>query len=407
MFSVDNFYEFFNSCYGSKSKNIVPWIFRPHGSKNLAESFPLIEKHPHASMELAELQISNALIMHDQESFFHDHCMHIYRTDLLCNKKNPAWQEMTNEELFLQKWRTCSWPIFCHSEKNSKDIAWVEQTGCIPCYYFWHGLIARDWFRHWKHYNNLQNQSTWQKRFLLYIRDCSGTRSYRSDIKNRLYELKDQIDTDWDRTRNLSSDFSAKISMEDGQNTAIHLVAETLFDESKIHVTEKVFKPMVMEQPFILFSAPHTLEYLRNYGFRTFDHIWDESYDQEKNPSVRMDKIINLIKKLCNKSNTEFQDIIFHCREIIDHNKKYFFSDRFEEILLNELHYNMQIAIQEQQNRSVIDPGGSIFFVYDNIIKKNISISPHLKEDMRNIIAVMSTQYPKRYQLIKQKYPWC
>ena len=67
----------------------------------------------------------------------------------------------------------------------------------------------------------------------------------------------------------------------------------------------------------------------------------------------------------------------------------------------------MQIAIQEQQNRSVIDPGGSIFFVYDNIIKKNISISPHLKEDMRNIIAVMSTQYPKRYQLIKQKYPWC
>ena len=194
MFSVDNFYEFFNSCYGLKSKNIVPWSFRPHGSKNLAESFPLIEKYPHASMELAELQISNALIMHDQESFFHDHCMHIYRTDLLGNKKNPAWQEMTNEELFLQKWRTCSWPIFCHSEKNSKDIAWVEQTGCIPCYYFWHGLIARDWFRHWKHYNNLQNQSTWQKRFLLYIRDCSGTRSYRSDIKNRLYELKDQID---------------------------------------------------------------------------------------------------------------------------------------------------------------------------------------------------------------------
>ena len=40
-----------------------------------------------------------------------------------------------------------------------------------------------------------------------------------------LYDVKDQVDTDWDNVSNITSDFSAKISVEDAQNTAVHLVA--------------------------------------------------------------------------------------------------------------------------------------------------------------------------------------
>ena len=161
MFSVDNFYTFFNSYYGWDSQKTVPWIFRPHGSKRLEESYPLL----HGNVEFF---INKALIMHDQENFSHEDSLYIYRQYLIENKKwSPSWQALQDGELFLAKFRSCSWPIFCHSEKNSDDIKWLENIGCIPCYYFWHGLISRDWFRHWKYHGSFQKPQVWKKRFIL------------------------------------------------------------------------------------------------------------------------------------------------------------------------------------------------------------------------------------------------
>jgi hypothetical protein len=407
MFSVNNFYEFFKSYYGWEKTRISPLIFCTHGSKNLYDVHPLVEKRLHTELPSMELSINNALFLHDQEPFFYNHSMDIYRNTLLENKKDPLYLNMTDQELFfLRIFRTCSWPIFCHSEKNSKDIDLVERDGCIPCFYFWHGLIARDWFRHWKHHSEIHNKVPWNKRFLLYIRDCSGTRTYRHQIKNLLYDIKDQIDTDWENTRNISADYSAKISIEDAQKTAVHIVAETVFNDTKIHVTEKTFKAVVMKQPFIVFAGPGTLQFLRNYGFRTFGDIWDESYDQEMDHTTRLIKITTLIKDLYHKSQHEFQKIIEQCREIVDYNQRYFFSDDFETRLLDELHNNMQASISEQQRRSLNDPGGSLFFMYDNVLKREIQIPDLMIEFMEKIVEEIKTRYPARYSLIRQKYHW-
>ena len=407
MFSVDNFYDFFKSHYGWEKARISPWIFITHGSKNLFNVHPLVEKRLHTELPSMEFSLNNALVLHDQEPFDVCDSLHIYKHSLLENKKDPSFQHMTNQELFLQTWRSCSWPIFCHSEKNSSDIAWIEKIGGIPCYYFWHAFIARDWFRHWKHRGDMHSNASWKQRFLLYIRDCSGTRTYRSQVKNMLYDIKDQVDTDWNNTRNLTADFSAKISVEDAQNTAIHLVAETVFNDSKIHVTEKTFKPMVMKQPFMVFAGPGTLQYLKNYGFRTFDGVWDESYDLEQNHDMRLAKIINIIKDLSHKPDKEFKEIIDKCMEIVDHNHKHFFSDIFEETLLNELHANMQASIKEQQSKTCIDPGGSYFSAYDSMLKRKIPIPFNIEQNIKYISDAMKNRYPERYQLVKQKYPWC
>ena len=406
MFSVDNFYEFFKSHYGWERTSMSPWIFSSHGCKNLLDYHPFLEKKSFMELPEMEFEINNALILHDQEPFVVSDSLHIYRQSLLENKKDPLFLNMTDQELFLQRWRSCSWPIFCHSEKNSQDIAWIEKIGCVSCYYFWHALIARDWFRHWKHRGDIYN-TAWKRRFLLYIRDCSGTRTYRSQVKNMLSDIKDHVDTDWNNDRNITADFSAKISIEDAQNTGIHLVAETVFNDTKIHVTEKTFKPIVMKQPFIIFSGPETLQYLKNYGFRTFDCIWDESYDQELDHDLRLIKIIKIIKDLSNKSDNEFQDIIDQCKEIVDYNHRYFFSDVFESVLLDELHANMRAAITEQQRKTCLDPGGSFFSVYDSMLKRKISIPLSIETNMKYIIDAMKSRYPKRYQLVKQKYPWC
>ena len=407
MFSIDNFYEFFRSHYGWEKAGMSPWIFHTHGSKNLSDTRPFVEKRLYMELPKMEFQINNALVLHDQEPFAVPNSLHIYRHSFLENKKDLLFLNMTDQELFLQTWRSCSWPIFCHSEKNSPDIAWIEKIGCVPCYYFWHALIARDWFRHWKHRGDMQNNATWKQRFLLYIRDCSGTRTYRSQVKSMLSDIKDQIDTDWDNTRNITADFSAKISVEDAQNTALHLVAETVFNDNKIHLTEKIFKPMVMKQPFIVFAGPGTLQYLKNYGFRTFDCVWDERYDLEQDHSIRLEKITNIIKDLSRKSDKEFKDLIDKCWEIVDHNHRHFFSDVFEDMLLDELHTNMQVAIKEQQSKMCVDPGGSFFYAYDSMLQRKISIPFEIEQNMKCMIDAMKSRYPERYQLVKQKYPWC
>jgi len=407
MFSVDNFYEFFKSHYGWEKACMSPWSFPTNGSKDLFDAYPLVEKKLHTELPSMEFSLNNALVLHDQEPFVVSDSLHIYRHSLLENKKFLLFLNMTDQELFLQRWNSCSWPIFCHSEKNSSDIAWVEKIGCVPCYYFWHAFIARDWFRHWKHRGDMNTNTAWKQRFLLYIRDCSGTRNYRTQVKNMLCDIKHQVDTDWDNTRNITADFSAKISVEDAQNTAIHLVAETVFSDSKIHVTEKTFKPMVMKQPFMIFAGPGTLQYLKNYGFRTFDCVWDESYDQEQDHDLRLAKIINIIKDLSRKSDKEFRDIIDKCWEITDHNHKHFFSDVFEDMLLNELHNNMREAIKEQQRKICVDPGGSFFYAYDSMLQRKILIPLGINQNMKSIVDAMKSRYPERYQLLKQKYPWC
>ena len=58
------------------------------------------------------------------------------------------------------------------------------------------------------------------------------------------------------------------------------MVTETVYRGKKNHLTEKTFKPIVMQQPFIIQSCKGSLEYLRRYGFKTFADFWDESYDE-------------------------------------------------------------------------------------------------------------------------------
>jgi hypothetical protein len=63
----------------------------------------------------------------------------------------------------------------------NKTINFLEK-GIIPVYVFWHALISRDWYRHWRLNINATpsiNRSLNTKRFLLYARAWTGTREYR------------------------------------------------------------------------------------------------------------------------------------------------------------------------------------------------------------------------------------
>jgi hypothetical protein len=78
-----------------------------------------------------------------------------------------------------------------------------------------------------------------------------------------------------------------------------HIVTESeMTDGSVIRVTEKILKPLVGLQPFIVIGNPGSLKLLRHLGFKTFDALIDESYDSIEDPGRRMDAVFNQIDRL-------------------------------------------------------------------------------------------------------------
>lgn len=407
MFSVDNFYEMIRSYYGFESTGTLPWIWRDVGEKNLGDMVCLIDRHTSENIRQNGKYLAyDAMILHDQEPFARELSLDIYRQrEHILAKKIPMWIEMDERELFLQKWFSSGWPIFCHSEQNSKDIEWIKDIGCIPCHYFYHGFIARDWFRHWKHHGDFRQREIHQ-RFLCYIRDTSGPRSYRKKLMQDLSPLASSVRSTWAQDPIITADYSAKIVIQDAVQTGLHIVAETVFAESKIHLTEKIFKPMVMRQPFVVFAGAGALRYLRSYGFQTFGDIWDESYDNEPDADKRMSMILALIHDLNRLCDADFQLMLDRCTCIINHNHRHFFSQEFEDILLQELHANIQSALQEQKHRHQRDPGGSWFWVWNSMLNRGVQIGQARQDLHRRFLNYLGSHDPGRLHLIRQQYPW-
>jgi hypothetical protein len=103
-------------------------------------------------------------------------------------------------------------------------------------------------------------------------------------------------------------------------NTFVNVFTETLFEEDTIFLSEKIFKPIYCLQPFIVFGNPGTLEELQKLGFRTFGEFWDESYDQEISFTKRLEKIIEIMKDLANKTHGELLQMTREMSDILEHN---------------------------------------------------------------------------------------
>jgi len=78
------------------------------------------------------------------------------------------------------------------------------------------------------------------------------------------------------------------------------------------------------------------LAYLRSYGFRTFEGIWDESYDSAED-DVRIERIASLLRSLDELPIDAKQDLFEQAQEVIEHNWNHFYNGGFEKILWTEL----------------------------------------------------------------------
>jgi imidazoleglycerol phosphate dehydratase HisB len=123
---------------------------------------------------------------------------------------------------------------------------------------------------------------------------------------------------------------------DESAESLLYLVTETVATGQRHHLTEKTFKPIALGMPFVIVGTKGSLEYLRGYGFRTFDSIWDESYDQAED-DVRIERIASLLRSLDELSVEAKQDLFNQCQEVVEHNWNHFYNGGFEAVLWKEL----------------------------------------------------------------------
>jgi hypothetical protein len=266
------------------------------------------------------------------------------------------------------------------------------------CYYFFHAFAAADWYRGYKYDSRLipPNQRIIRKKYITFNRITGGARSYRSFLvaelaKNNLLEhghvsysdvcpvydnsYKENIvstiaqyhlDADYVlESKNildtvnfpLRIDNQNKNSIPNGSQTLsaipecmesfLHIVTETCFWENKCHLTEKIFKPIVAQQPFVLLGCANNLAYLRRYGFRTFDQWWDESYDEIEDPIARLQAVVQIVRDISELSDADLEKMLLDMQLVLNHNHSWFYSKEFLDLVWDELKQNLTLAIDK------------------------------------------------------------
>lgn len=92
-----------------------------------------------------------------------------------------------------------------------------------------------------------------------------------------------------------------------------------IYDEK--FITEKTWRNMLNGHPMVWIGTRHTVKMLQHLGFKTFNTLWDESYDDIRNPLDRFNIACKLINELCQKTDEEWMEIQEKAIPILEHNQ--------------------------------------------------------------------------------------
>jgi hypothetical protein len=266
----------------------------------------------------------------------------------------------------------------CTSERDSDNVDGLcKKYGWKSYYYFFHGWAALDWYRGYDKTFLIQpwDQRTPTKTFIAPNRIIAGERLHRLEVlyhifKNQMLDnhiscpavcpaenisIQDAVRPLIAKYPDIEEVFSAQslpinfdgetdhpmhscwLSLfKEAADSLLYLVTETVATGRRHHITEKTFKPIAMGMPFMIVGTQGSLKYLRSYGFRTFEELWDESYD-DADDKDRIAMIANTLRSLNELTPQGRQQLFDRAKPIIEHNWNHFYGGGFERILWAEL----------------------------------------------------------------------
>lgn len=101
---------------------------------------------------------------------------------------------------------------------------------------------------------------------------------------------------------------------------AIELVCASSVHDHVVDFGEKIMRPMLCRQPFVWISSADSNRRLADWGFKTFNEFWNESWDhyEEEWLPTKIDEIAKTCKHIVD--TYEINDIKNLCRHIVTHN---------------------------------------------------------------------------------------
>lgn len=318
-----------------------------------------------------------------------------------CFDQEPITAEFEQLVAKIQRnWKRARPLVLLNTELDSEiknDILkkYYDQRYYIQdCYYFFHIFAAADWYRGYRYNSDIINLSERKikKKFITFNRITGNSRAYRGIFVAELHKQdllpyghvsfsnvcpehgiynksarelisKHGVDPDIvNETISLLSTINNKLRIDqqdsdfitNGSQTIdalpqlmesfLYVVTETCFWERKKHLTEKIFKPIVTKNPFVLLGCPNNLQYLKSYGFKTFDSWWDESYDKIDDPIKRIRAVVKIIKDICSMSLEDLEGMLRGMKYVLEHNYNLFYSQEFMDRAYNELKLNLETA---------------------------------------------------------------
>jgi len=192
-------------------------------------------------------------------------------------------------------------------------------------YYLYHNDIIRE--NSYMSLNNLDNNP----RHPFYV---PSVEKEKLGIIKQFYEYHykcwsfDGNDLNINLSNNFEEDYHKK--------TFLSLVSETSADENIVFFSEKTFKPIYACQPFIISGNAFSLKKLKEFGFKTFDRWWDESYDDEYFFKDRAKKIENVLMEISLKTDEELSKMLIEMESVLSHNYDVFINYK-NQLLLRAL----------------------------------------------------------------------
>jgi len=369
MFNVDNIYDILNTNF-LRPNTLSGAILHEFGKCDSMNDIWTLNTDLHEVL----FNLQN-VYFYDQEPVY-DHGIVIRMHDIFSKEYNNSYYGIDGG-------------LFATSEKNNPKVTAIcTKLKLSQWYYFYHAFASLDWFRSIQYMPKVDN--IWKGASFINLNNLyTGPRIYRLEFLSKLYkqglfgegiisyninDYSSEIDHNrYLRDKDSVLEFCEKVGnsfriqsnnyMKDNasaeQEYSIwtsafwHVVSETCFYEKTLHLTEKVFKPIVARQPFLLLSTPRSLEYLREYGFKTFNKFIDESYDHVTDPELRMQKVVEQLTYICNLTANQKQEMYNDMQSILDYNFNHFYNE-LENIAWRELVTNFETALEESNNLSCL-----------------------------------------------------
>jgi hypothetical protein len=362
MIPVDNFYNVLYANLFNQSSD-SRFIYFLNFTTNVTTSDLFLSWQPTPGVN--SLAHDNITIFYDQEPIFDDTVMQLLDS------------VMTNDEWLVHSGQL----ILGNSEHSNLKTALCKNSRLNDWYYFYHGFAALDWYRDYKYFP--KSKFKFDKVFMSLNHLMTTDRSYRltlvanyiengimdqgivslplkdknRSVKEELFAQDSKMSVAAKKLVHkhvlpLSAPLIADTEYPDGYMSAAtdfdfqrkafwHVVAETVFYHKKLHLTEKIFKPIIARRPFLLVAAPGNLAYLKTYGFKTFYKWVDESYDNEQDDDKRIAMLVEQLKKLCALNKDDLYNMQQEMDDILDYNFNHFYG-KFKHIIVSEMLENFQ-----------------------------------------------------------------